>query len=575
MLAPVTAIVGYSELLYEEAVENKLEEMLPDLDRVLQAARQLFKMADRMLDVDANHSVFHASDVEAVQRELRHDLRTPINGIKGYAELLLEELEDLGGNSLRPDFTKLLFEVNKLLMNLDRIVNFSGTEFNYDINIEDDAAVSPTMFSIVKSIRPVDTRSLQPEETGYILVVDDIETNRELLSRRLRKDGHQVAVATGGQQALEMLSNQKFDLVLLDLMMPGLNGFQVLDHMKSNSELNTLPVIMVSAFDETDSVIRCIEAGADDYLPKPINPILLRARIKAGLEKKLLLDKDRQQKKFIREAFSRYVSPAIVDQLVKDPSRLSLGGEWLEITCIFTDLAGFTTLIEKEEPTKVLPLLNNYLDGMCKIVREYEGTIDKIVGDALHVFFGAPIKRKDHALQAIACAISMDAYAKKFKHSELARAVDFGATRIGVHTGPAVVGNFGGDSFFDYTAHGDTVNTAARLESVNRHFGTSICVSETTVEQCPSSSFRPIGTLMLKGKTVPVDAFEPVGVEKEQSNSVAAYLNAYELMKCEDSNAITAFSDISRRYPQDMLIKFHADRLENNDVGTLIQLSEK
>jgi len=571
LLTPVTAIVGYSELLYDEATEKNLAEMLPDLNRVLVAARQLFSMVDMLLNTDANHE--HFQDIETVQRELRHNLRTPINGIKGFAELLLEDLDEIGASSLRPDFIRLLSGVNTLLLDLDRIVNFNRTVINDELETDSGAQANPSMVALVKNIRPVQTNPLPPEDTGYILVVDDIETNRELLSRRLRRDGHRVAMASGGRQALKMLSEEKFDLVLLDLMMPGINGFQVLSHMKEDPELKILPVIMVSAFDDTDSVIRCIEAGADDYLPKPISPILLRARIKSGLEKKQLQDEDRQQKKFIRQAFSRYISPEIVDQLIQDPSRLSLGGERFEITCVFTDLAGFTSLIEKKDPAKVLPILNNYLDGMCKIVRDHEGTIDKIVGDALHVFFGAPLKSGDHAQKATECAISMDTYARQFKDSPEAQEIDFGGTRIGVHTGSAVVGNFGGDSFFDYTAHGDTVNTAARLESVNRHFGTNICVSGTTVEQCLDHSFRPIGTLVLKGKSESVDAFEPVGDKK--SRSVSKYLKAFELMQNRDSNAVAAFRDISRSYPQDALIAFHTERLVKNDMGSRILLAEK
>ena len=571
LLTPVSAIVGYSELLYDEAVEENLEAILPDLDRVLGAARQLLEMVDLLLDA-STHQV-GLEDAETVQRELRHNLRTPINGIKGFAELLLEDLDDVDGSSLRHDFTRLLVEVNSLLAGLDRIVDFNRNKFNNELDTESKTLTNPSMAALVKSIRPIDRKPLLPEETGYILVVDDIEANRELLSRRLRRDGHRVSLATGGQQALKMLAHEKFDLVLLDLMMPGMNGFEVLDKMKGDPEMNILPVIMVSAFDETDSVIRCIEAGADDYLPKPVNPVLLRARIKSGLAKKQLQDKDRQQKQFIRQAFSRYISPEIVDQLVQDPSRLSLGGERLEITCVFTDLAGFTSLIENKDPAKVLPLLNSYLDGMCKIVRDHKGTIDKIVGDALHVFFGAPLQSDDHAQRATDCAISMDAYASQFKDSKLAREMNFGGTRIGVHTGTAVVGNFGGDSFFDYTAHGDTVNIAARLESVNRHFGTSICVSGKTVEQCPNNAFRPIGTLVLKGKTEAVDTFEPVGDSK--SEYISEYLKAFELMQNEDSSAAAAFSDISRLYPRDSLVAFHRERLAQNDMGTRILLSEK
>jgi adenylate cyclase len=181
----------------------------------------------------------------------------------------------------------------------------------------------------------------------------------------------------------------------------------------------------------------------------------------------------------------------------------------------------------------------------------------------------------DHAQRATTCAIALDVYARKFKDSKAARAVNFGGTRIGVHTGLAVVGNFGGDTFFDYTAHGDTVNTAARLESANRHFATNICVSGATVEQCPDSSFRPIGTLVLKGKTESVDAFEPVSARQLKSKRVCGYLKAFELMQNGDSNAAAAFNDLARLYPQDALIAFHTERLAKNAVGSRILLAEK
>jgi adenylate cyclase len=234
--------------------------------------------------------------------------------------------------------------------------------------------------------------------------------------------------------------------------------------------------------------------------------------------------KARKQRRFIREAFSRFTAPAVVDQLLADPNRLRLGGEWREISCVFTDLAGFTSFMEKVAPETAVVTLNSYLKDLCVIAVEHGGTIDKIVGDSLHVMFGAPLDQHDHPERAVRCALAMGAFGRVFadEHGEL-----IGATRIGVHTGNALVGNFGGDRFFNYTAYGDVVNTASRLETANKVIGTSICVSGETASRCRTVTFRPIGSLLLKGKENPVEAFEPLAATAYDVGDVRAYVEAF------------------------------------------------
>jgi class 3 adenylate cyclase len=512
--------------------------------------------------------------VADAEKRLRHDLRTPINGVKGYCEMLLEDLDDLGGEHLRSDFEKLLKETNRLLSQLGSIVTFSRDEGDQAAPTlgEDAAAI---LSDLLAERREADEGPLPPEETGYILVVDDIESNRDLLSRRLAADGHRVAVACDGREAVDRLQAEDFDLVLLDLMMPVMNGFEVLAHMKRDANLKRVPVVMVSALDESESVIRCIEAGADDYLPKPVNPILLKARIRAGLEKKQWMDEEQRQKRFIRQAFSRFVAQAVVDQLIADPDSLSLGGTRRDLTVLFTDLAGFTSLIEGAEPSEVLPVLNGYLDGLCRIVLDHAGTIDKIVGDALHAFFGAPLEQPDHPARAMDCALALDAYASDFVGQGKAKELGFGETRIGIHSGSAVIGNFGGDSFFDYTAHGDVVNTAARMESVNKHLGTRICVTGETAARCHEHRFRPVGTLVLKGKSQGVEAFEPVAAAAAGTEGFQAYLAAFRLMADDDPDAAEAFRRLAEADPGDRLAAFHARRLAAGEQGAVVVLDEK
>ncbi len=268
LLAPAEAILGYAGMLHDEAARRRLEAMLPDLANLRASARELFDLVDGVLDDGAGHGTSAAR----AEGQLRHDLRTPLSAIKGYGELLVEDLGRLGGEALRPDLMNLLAEAHRLLAQLDAIVDFY--------------AATRVTAGLVRSIEPVGDGATEAAETGAILVVDDNASNRDLLARRLRRDGHRVAAAGDGRQALSMVEAGDFDLVLLDVMMPAMNGFEVLTRLKADTRLREIPVVMISALDEMDSVIRCIEAGAEDYLPKPFNPALLAARIGACLRRR-------------------------------------------------------------------------------------------------------------------------------------------------------------------------------------------------------------------------------------------------------------------------------------------------
>ena len=285
--------------------------------------------------------------------------------------------------------------------------------------------------------------------------------------------------------------------------------------------------------------------------------------------------RDRMQKKFIRETFSRYVSPSIVNLLVADPGRLNVGGEKRELTYLFTDLASFTSLTESTEPSVLVPLLNDYLSEMCRILFKHGATIDKIVGDAVVGFFNAPVDQEDHHVRAVAAALELDEFGQKFIEQQAAKGLTVGVTRIGVHSGIAVIGNFGSEQFFDYTAHGDMVNTAARLESVNKHLGTRVCISGVTAEKCPQAAFRPVGALVLKGKTEGIEVFEPLRDGEDGSPVTAAYRGAFELMRRGDPGAEEGFREVLRENPEDPLAQFHLRRLENGETGATILMGEK
>ncbi|MEJ6594795.1 MAG: adenylate/guanylate cyclase domain-containing protein [Parasphingorhabdus sp.] len=283
---------------------------------------------------------------------------------------------------------------------------------------------------------------------------------------------------------------------------------------------------------------------------------------------------ERQQREFIQRTFSRYVSPSVVEELVRDPSTASISGSRREASFIFTDVAGFTTLSEKLEPEALSDVLNSYLDGACKIILDYQGTIDKFIGDAIMVVFNAPITQADHAEIAVRCALDLDAYAEAFRIDCVARGIPLGITRIGVHRGEAIIGNFGSQSRMDFTALGDTVNTAARTEGVNKYFGTRICCTQAIVEACPNQSFRPIGQIVLKGKHTATCLYVPVAADEDQA-LLDAYGEAYRMLDNESEGATERFEHLATLFQDDPLVRFHCERIAAGHASTKVVMDDK
>lgn len=285
--------------------------------------------------------------------------------------------------------------------------------------------------------------------------------------------------------------------------------------------------------------------------------------------------KTENEKRWLRNAFGRYVSPNRVKHLIDNPDTLVLGGEYRECTFVMTDLAGFTTLMEKYPPHECVLMLNSYLEGMINIAFKYQGTLDRIVGDAVAVIFSAPIPQPDHCQLAVQCALEMDAYAMQFVSEKDNQGIKFGITRIGVCTGNVLIGNFGGKTMFDYRALGDPINTAARLESVNKQLGTRICVAESTLSQCRNLMARPIGSLILKGKQEKIKTFELLPEAQFNSALTSDYMAAYQKMDAEDPGALEAFAALLERYPDDPLSHYHYKRLQQHETGSTITMSSK
>lgn len=289
--------------------------------------------------------------------------------------------------------------------------------------------------------------------------------------------------------------------------------------------------------------------------------------------------KSERDRRFIRGAFSKYVSPNRVEFLLENPENLALGGEYRNCSFVMTDLEDFTSMMEqigdRADPALIVNTLNEYLEGMVQIAFRHEGTLDRIVGDAVAVLFSAPLQQNDHAKRAMECAVEMDIFASGFAKKLNLQEIPFGRTRIGINTGQVLLGNFGGKTVFDYRALGDPVNTAARLESVNKQIGTQICVSSTTVEQLDSFTGRPVGNLLLKGKGLGTKAFEPIPAEEMGSDRIKSYLQAYDLMQAQNPGAKVLFARGVEKWPEDPLFRFHLERLLRGELGETVVFNHK
>jgi class 3 adenylate cyclase/CHASE2 domain-containing sensor protein len=291
----------------------------------------------------------------------------------------------------------------------------------------------------------------------------------------------------------------------------------------------------------------------------------------------LLGKEDRERRAFIQSAFSRYLAPSVVQQLVDHPDSLSIAGKKRTLSFIFTDIESFTTLSETIDPEILSNLLNEYLEGMCAQIQKHHGIVDKFIGDSVMAFFNAPMDQPDHADRALECALALDAFSQDFRVKVAVQGIKMGVTRIGIHSGDAVVGNFGSMSRMEFTALGDTVNAASRTEGVNKYFGTRICVTQETLSHVTRTKVkaRPIGHVYLKGKNKPIDLFEPVTEVYAMSAAYAEYMNAFNVLDTGNDGAFVLFEQLKKNYPDDALISFHYKRLTLGKSDASIVMQDK
>lgn len=332
-----------------------------------------------------------------------------------------------------------------------------------------------------------------------ILVADDNKVNRLLMARNLELQGHKVSTAENGLVALRMLGAERFDLLLLDMEMPELDGFGVLERMAADADLRAVPAIVTSSLEGVSHVARCLELGADDFLHKPVNPVLLKARIGSSLEKKRLRDQQ-------AELIARFATPEVARDLER--SGFDTSGKRVRATVLFVDIRGFTTLVEQQSPEDSIELLNTYYTLMFDALAAHGGVVNQIIGDGLMALFGAPMPLPDPELSALRAAQDMVEVIELYNAEREAGGQEPIAIGIGVASGQVVAGYTGTQQRATYTCIGDAVNVAARLEAHTKVAGRRILLCEQTAAAVGTQlQLEALGAVSLKGKVSSVDVF--------------------------------------------------------------------
>jgi adenylate cyclase len=420
----------------------------------------------------------------------------------------------------------------------------------------------------------VDARTMSTR----ILVVDDEPDLEALIRQKYRREigsgEFEFMFARDGIEALDVVAaTPDLVLVLSDINMPRMDGLALLAALQEGSDGPA--TVIVSAYGDIPNIRTAMNRGAFDFLMKPINfddlshTISKTCRHVESLRRARFLQLEAERAK---ASLSRFFSPNLAQRLASDPAAADLSSSRRDVSAMFTDITDFTRLVETLDADVLAPLLNAYLSDMTDVVFAYGGTLAKVVGDAMHVLFGAPGDQPDHASRAVSCALDMDARAEDFRRAWQSRGIDLGRTRIGINAGAALVGNFGGNRYFDYTAYGDSINTAARLEAANKTFGTRICLSEHVVARHPDFEGRPIGYLVLRGRSDPLLAYEPFSGNDRDAAYERAYGDAYAKLEAGDTSAIQAFASLVALRPSDALASFHLRRLLNGEKGTRVDV---
>lgn len=478
---PLNAILGYSEMILEDIDELSRDDYNPDNPEIIEFIKNLKKVhlagsnmvsqVNEILDSEKIDSYKvrpekiiseeNIIDFKFISAQLHHEFQPYSEIIIQSIKKLIKNVETLFKEEFIEDLEKIYSAIKAFMLQIDDFSKISGSKHEF----QEPQQTLENNINISGQPLPGDKDDDNKYEAGGLLVVDDNEMNRDILCRHLERQGHMTMVAEDGYKALDMVEKHMPDLVLLDIMMPGMDGYQVLQNIKQNDQWRTIPVIMISALDEMASVVRCIEMGAEDYLPKPFDPVLLKARIGACLEKKRLRDMEQaylKQLKIEQEKSEKLLlnilPKQIADRLKQEHKNISDNFE--EVTVLFIDIVGFTDLSSKITPKELVDLLNTIFSAFDRLAEIHGLEKIKTIGDAYMAVGGLPVPGKDHAKNVAGMALDVLEEIKRI-NNELNTGFKI---RVGINTGPVVAGVIGTRKF-SYDLWGETVNIASRMES--------------------------------------------------------------------------------------------------------------
>ncbi|MBA2239901.1 MAG: response regulator [Solirubrobacterales bacterium] len=524
---PVNHILSYARLVHEEAAELGLADLLPHLEVIAAAGQQALALIDDLLAPSPD-------DSDVSRDRARTSLRSLAERLEEQTNRLRRESAAAGRESVADDLGRIWEAALQLLAHVENVATASS---------ETRREEPPLPLGEGEERGVAHVRFAGEGYHGTLLVVDDNEANRDVLSRSLVRLGYSVRCAENGRVALDLLAATDVDLVLLDIMMPELDGYGVLERRRADPRLRDVPFIVISATGDDESVIRCIELGAEDYLPKPFDPVLLRARIGACLEKKRLHDAERrlheqEQRQLATiqaqaaelaewnqalerrvaeqvarleriERLKRFLPSQLAETIVATGDESLLESHRRQIAVVFCDLRGFTPFAETAEPEEVMDVLAEYHATMGELISRFEGTVEHFAADGLMVLFNDPLPCPDAEARAVRMALQMRARMAELSADWRKRghALGFG---VGISLGYATLGRIGFEGRLHYAAIGSVVNLAARLcgEAKDGQILVSqrVCAAVEGLVRTEA-----VGDLSLKGFHNPVPAFEVVG----------------------------------------------------------------